>query len=166
MTTPIWLLDVDGVINAVSRTAPATWDDWERLQARGYPILYSRTVVDTVARIHREGLAEVRWLTTWASHALPLAMSLGITEEFVVAGAPPHREPVAWWKLPVARAVHEREARPVVWTDDDIAYSREAQEWAAARSDVLALAPRTELGLTREHLAEITAFCLSHRPEG
>ncbi|MCU1676595.1 MAG: hypothetical protein JWM93_1353, partial [Frankiales bacterium] len=71
---PLWLLDVDGVVNAVTRVPdPSVWHDWQRGSAVAdgieWPIVFSRTVARTVRRLHEERLAEVRWLTTWGEAA-------------------------------------------------------------------------------------------------
>lgn len=88
---PLCLLDVDGVLNALSKKAPATWDDWQRgfAEAEGtsYPILFSPTVVSTIARWHDQGLYEVRWLTTWRHHANTSLRHLLGLPEFPVEGA-------------------------------------------------------------------------------
>ena len=71
---PLWLLDVDGVLNAVTRTPDrAVWHDWVQGSAkaddRRWPITFSRSVACAVARLHETGAAEVRWLTTWGDAA-------------------------------------------------------------------------------------------------
>jgi hypothetical protein len=71
---PVWLLDVDGVLNAVTRTPDwSLWDDWRRGTATAdgtaWPIWFSPTVVATVRRLHESGLVEARWLTTWGAYA-------------------------------------------------------------------------------------------------
>ncbi|MBI4943357.1 MAG: hypothetical protein HY830_21645 [Actinobacteria bacterium] len=83
---PLWFLDVDGVVNAISaQPDPDVWGDWSTGRAtvdgRPYPIRFSPTVTSTVARLHTEGLAEVCWLTTWG-HAVndDLRVVLGLPE--------------------------------------------------------------------------------------
>ncbi|WP_143448553.1 HAD domain-containing protein [Kineosporia sp. A_224] len=83
---PLWFLDVDGVVNAISaQPDPAVWSDWSTGRAtvdgRPWTIRFSPTVTSTVARLHTEGLAEVCWLTTWG-HAVndDLRVVLGLPE--------------------------------------------------------------------------------------
>ncbi|WP_088317347.1 HAD domain-containing protein [Kineosporia sp. R_H_3] len=83
---PLWFLDVDGVVNAISaQPDPAVWNDWSTGRAtvdgRPWTIRFSPTVTSTVARLHTEGLAEVCWLTTWG-HAVndDLRVVLGLPE--------------------------------------------------------------------------------------
>ena len=73
---PLWLLDVDGVLNAVTgRPDRSIWPDWAygRATADGerWAIWFSRSVIRTVVTAHEEGLAEVRWLTTWGEPVPP-----------------------------------------------------------------------------------------------
>ena len=91
--TPALLLDVDGVLNAISRKGdPSAWPDWQQGQARNrhgqYPILYSPTVVASVRRWYDEGLAEITWLTTWLDDANGELRNLLGLPAFPVLGAP------------------------------------------------------------------------------
>lgn len=126
---PVWLLDVDGVINAVGRIAPkpvdhpgeTLWADWEETIAVAdgvpWPIRYSPSLIEAITTLHNSGAVEVRWLTTWGHHANgDLRTALGLPEFTVeatkevaqklsrgVAGS--HGEAVAsfpreiWWKF-------------------------------------------------------------------
>lgn len=81
MVAPIWLLDFDGVVNALSRRGGRSyWRDWnsatvehpdgERTRTGSpvqLPLLWSQTVVDTIAGAADSGVA-VRWLSTWREH--------------------------------------------------------------------------------------------------
>lgn len=163
--SPIWLLDVDGVLNAVTQAPDhLTWPDYRSgfASARGrrWPITYSPTVTSTVVQLSETRSAEVLWLTTWEDEAngdlvdllglprLPLAGQAAATGKEARYG---------WWKLQVARAVHElTPSRPIVWTDDDLAFDVEAREWIRDRG--LGISPATRLGLDSGHLSEIRDF--------
>lgn len=156
---PVWLLDVDGVLNAVTDDPdPALWPDWRRgsavAEGRRWPITWSPTVASTVARLHESGAVEVRWLTTWAYDANDGLRELLGLPGLAVAGAPGGS--AAWWKLPCARAV-AAEGRSLIWTDDDLAYSPEAVEWVRSMPGCLAIAPDPRAGLTPGDLARIEA---------
>ena len=174
-----WLLDVDGVLNAVtSRPDTSVWpaDAWVRTEARAagraYPILAAQPVLDFVAAVAASGAADVRWHTTWQHDAVAsLAPALGLpplpvedAPEFQVAGgasgyAGTHTAP-AWWKLSAARRAVSS-GRPLVWTDDDLArfgVQREIDEQPFEPDTVLLVAPRTDIGLTPAHLRAIDAF--------
>jgi len=96
---PVWLLDVDGVVNAVSRFPdPKVWDDWQSGTAVAdgteWPITFSPSVTGTIRRLHEQGLVEVRWLTTWRGNANGSLRDLLGLPEFAVAGEVRAPEPV------------------------------------------------------------------------
>ena len=104
---PLLLLDVDGVLNAISRKGdPSAWPDWQQALARNrhgsWPILYSPTVVSAVRRWHDEGLAEITWLTTWLHDANGELRDLLGLPAFPVLGA----------------RQYERAARPAAGPDE------------------------------------------------
>lgn len=163
--TPIWLLDVDGVLNAVtSEPDLAVWPDYRSgfatARHRRWPITWSPTVVRAVREVHEARRAEVLWLTTWDDDANgDLAHLLGLPA-LPVAGrsretkAEPHN---GWWKLQVARRVHHEDpSRPLLWTDDDLSYDSEASEWISTRG--LGISPMTDRGLDPHDLTAIVTF--------
>ena len=90
---PLWLLDVDGVLNAVTRWPDrSAWSDWASGSAATgayrWPIWWSPTVTATVAELHATGVVEVRWLTTWGRHANEELRELLGLPAFEVAGEP------------------------------------------------------------------------------
>lgn len=166
---PLWLLDVDGVINAVTGNPDRTvWPDWVRGEAiadgAGWRIWYSPSVVEAICRLRREGLAEIRWLTTWGHDANDeLADVCGLPQLDVVEFDHEYEMHEDWWKLGAVQQIHDAEGpRPLVWTDDDLRTETRAQDWVSDRyPDRLLIAPRCHLGLTPAHLREIEAFCRS-----
>ena len=129
------LLDVDGVLNAVSAWGRSdAWEDWRTglatADGRQFPITWSPTVAQAV-RSWRE-VAEVRWLTTWGHDAntslrhlleLPELPVAGTYDEVPgdeategqpdpegrshasVAPAAPDRLTGRWWKFDVVRRI-------------------------------------------------------------
>ncbi len=89
--TPLLLLDVDGVVNALDEVAARdTWPDLRRGSASAlgsrWPILYAPFVLQTLGGWHRDGLVELQWLTTWGCAANgELRLLLGLPE-LAVAG--------------------------------------------------------------------------------
>ena len=86
---PLLLLDVDGVLNAVTAAPdPAVWPDWAQGTAsaagRTWPIHWSPSVVAAVLR-WREA-ADVQWLTTWGHEANAGLRELLGLPELPVAG--------------------------------------------------------------------------------
>lgn len=119
MTTPVWFLDIDGVVNAAGLDLPPHLVRTDATTAgTTWPIHYSPDVIEFINMIHRAGLAEVRWLTTWGQDArTSFAPAVGLDEFF----AYDMYDSDGWWKAEiVAASVVVDERRPVIWTDDDL----------------------------------------------
>jgi hypothetical protein len=165
---PVWLLDVDGVINACTlRPDPNVWpeDQWRREKVHGFWITAAQPVLDFITRVHKDGLAEIRWHTTWQRDAALIEEAFGLPPlpvqdcpEFATAHTSER-----WWKLPAAERVVMEEGRALVWTDDDIDYSISGKDAGAlgvmrqARR-ILAISPSDRTGLTPKHLRRIDEF--------
>lgn len=156
---PIWLLDVDGVINAMDRTAKV-WPEYTQLEARGYLLHYAPELVQTIALWHATRKVEVWWLTTWRHHANTHFAELWGLPQLTVANT--NREYSvrdSWWKLPVAQRVARQTGRRIVWTDDDLRMDAGAKQWVASRKNqVLGISPNPLYGLTPQHLDRIQAW--------
>ena len=174
---PVWLLDIDGVINAVSRKPPKhVWpeDQWTtgkaRDKGRNWPMLGALPVMEFIRRVHETGQAEIRWHTTWQDKALEVGEMFGLPE-FAVAKAPEflERETDVWWKLPAAERVVREECRPLIWADDDITWSLAHYDVDAelrAHAPALLISPDETTGLMRKHLRQISDFLAHHRLDG
>lgn len=187
-TTPIWLLDVDGVLNAlpwasarwekgVGATVESAWADLTETRstpdlhldpADGYHITYSPALMREIRKLHESGAVEVRWLTTWGSGAnVHLNKQLGLPA-FDVAGEPPETigytgqySSRTWWKLGHVERIHAEEPhRPIIWTDDDLEHVDYAREWAHSLG-FLPLAPDETVGITPGDLQRIKEFIQS-----
>lgn len=174
-TTPIWLLDVDGVLNALPYRgeSPGGWDDYQsfRCDTDGgfrYLITYSPTLMACIRALHESGAVEIRWLTTWGRGAnFRLNKELGLPDFTVAgepdvlsgfAGAPNHR----WWKFDDARRAHEAEPhRPIIWTDDDLSYVPDAHAWAVDKG-FLAISTNPITGITPVDIARVVEFIDEH----
>jgi hypothetical protein len=183
---PVWLLDVDGVLNAIAKKPdPSVWpkDTWltgtARAGGKHWPILAAQPVLDFVLAVHSAGAAEIRWHTTWQSDAQGALSTLLGLPQFPLTHSPEASAGLAplggsssgygeWWKLPAAQRVLSEEGRRLLWTDDDLAFEATRAYWsslplplppglAADRSSLL-ISPRENLGLTRRHLADIADF--------
>jgi ribosomal protein L39E len=183
------LLDVDGVLNAVTGMPDRrAWRDWEFVRATAggelWPIWYSPTVVSSILRVHEEGLAEVRWLSTWGEHANGELRELLGLPKLVVAGTEPrwarstasrweavsHGEfaggravdPLTgqWWKFDVVRALHASDPeRRIIWADDDLRRNRSVRVWMRMHTRSLVIGPRSDVGLTPKMIERINAYC-------
>lgn len=159
---PVWLLDVDGVINALSARPPVSYwhrgSQWSHERINGYMILWSHDVVRFIREVHEEGLAEVRWHSTWqhlANEFLSPAMNL---PQFEVMDARPIASCRYWWKIDGATEVLTS-GRRILWTDDDLAYSHdEVVAEIALSPGNLVLSPRSEVGLLPRDLKRIATY--------
>lgn len=175
MEKPVWLLDIDGVINALgSEFACATaWpgDDWHSGWATAadgdkFWITAAEPVLEFIRRVHEEGLAEIRWLTTWRGAAVNVARLLNLPrfpcqQEYPSStGAQKERAHYVWWKQPCAEHVVEVEQRSLVWTDDDL--HRELSIKARhklQKAGALLVRPDDITGLGPADLTRIENYC-------
>lgn len=175
MTKAIWLLDLDGVVNAVpariSDPPPTCWpeDQWIRAEVKNshsdtaWPILAATPVLDFITNIHTLGLAEIRWHTTWQEEANLVSDAVGLPH-FEVEHAPEYqgwtRGGARWWKVPAVKRVSLRNRGFVVWTDDDAAFpTLQKQDRLSLRNEgVLIVAPSGAKGLTQSNLDKIQYY--------
>lgn len=169
MSLPVWLLDIDGVINAaVGTNRPPThaWpaEDWIDTKAQGrsqtWRILAARPVLDFIRTTHEQGRAEIRWHTTWQDKAAEVATALDLPT-FAVQEAPElyaveeQLRRGQWWKLPAVWRVLA-DGQRVVWTDDDASWDLTPQQKAAlAAASCHVVSPDPQTGLCRRHLRDI-----------
>ncbi|MGH8861229.1 MAG: HAD domain-containing protein [Jatrophihabitantaceae bacterium] len=168
---PVWLLDIDGVVNALAH-GPVR-DSWPAelwvqhvvhadIPGTGrmaLPILAATPVIDFITAVVDSGAVDVVWHSTWRAAAVTdLAPVLGLPSiPISVAPEWTHRPDHVWWKLPAAQRVVEA-GRRLVWTDDDIAVLGDQVAELYARADTLLIAPDRCAGLNREHLQRIREF--------
>lgn len=159
MTRPVWLLDVDGVLNVdvvrdgpVGRgTARAGGVDW--------PFRWSLYAVEALRRLIEADVVDVTWCTTWCAQADEVERLLGL---------PPL--PRAWtneaarvarkFKLTAAREV-VASGRRLVWTDDDCVPLRRDplyRELTATPGQSLLIRPDGRYGLHPADLRRISEF--------
>lgn len=172
---PVWLLDVDGVINAaVLKPNTSAWprDEWIATKVVAddcpYPFMVARPVLDLIREVHAGGFAEIRWHTTWRHDTLALEAALDLPH-LAVQEAPEfaRRGSGRWWKLPAVERVLMHECRDLLWTDDDITW--ELRSGHPARTDgviellrqvarIELISPDTQTGLCQRHIRKIREF--------
>lgn len=170
MTTRIYL-DVDGVLNAVQRGFPSnSWENWDRVGVNGYSIAYSPDMVAALNDIAGMEGVEIVWLTTWQANAKTMiAPAIGLKgEDWDVAlnpdmdahGFAVHRYFGDWWKMTTLEEhLHYNRVDKVIWIDDDIANSFDADDWFHAfDEETLAICPNTDTGLTPDDICAIIDF--------
>ncbi|MGW3608980.1 hypothetical protein ACWD6N_03675 [Micromonospora sp. NPDC005163] len=167
MTAPVWLLDVDGVVNARLPGwpgDPATGKAYAG--SAGYVMTWAPALVDRIRELHAAGVVEVRWCTTWCAYAdelerlwdLPV-LGRAFTEDvngFAAVKA----------KMRAARQVIS-EGRRLIWTDDDVVplpNDGGLHDDLTADGRALLIRPSGRCGLEPEHLDEIEAFAKAAVP--
>ena len=170
--TPIWLLDVDGVLNARPGGTGKGWpsDVFVKTKQRDdsngrlWSIHAARPVLDFIRGVHEEGLVEIRWHTTWQAGANKIGKALNLPK-FPIVEAPEfngwrlHDHQGGWWKVPASMRTLD-EGRPVIWTDDDLSVPHmlpmiQHQELVAHAPGCLLIRPDSSYGLTAGHLDTI-----------
>ncbi|MFY1686902.1 hypothetical protein [Plantactinospora sp. WMMB782] len=164
---PVWLLDVDGVVNArrpgwgrpVRRA-----DVWSETDRCEYPLRWAGALVDRIRTLHASGLVEVRWCSTWCPEADLLERLWRLPALGRALDCDPVPKGELGWpvKLAAARAVLAG-GRTLVWTDDEaIPAGDRVLDRAVARGIALLIAPDPGRGLRPADLDAIEAFARRH----
>lgn len=158
---PVWLLDVDGVLNVANpgwSAAPYRAQVWSTTANREFRIRWAPALLKRVKALHRSGAVEIRWCTTWCGDTTELERALGLPAfepcwtEYVNG----HGSAVA--KLAAARKVLA-DGRRLIWTDDDeVPTSGPLFDELMADGRTLLIRPDERHGLQPRHLDEIERF--------
>jgi hypothetical protein len=189
---PLLLLDVDGVLNALSDGDARTWPTWRTGHAvadgTAWPIRWSPDAVARLRSWHESGHLELQWLTTWGHEAnTGLRALLGLPEMVVagtyedaaaeagsvepaaadahagVAPSAPDRLSGHWWKHDVVRRLrHEHPARRLIWVDDELHAASPHRTWAEG-AGIVTIGPDPRHGISPGDLSVI-ADVLGHTP--
>ena len=164
MITHIFL-DVDGVLNAVRSGTPSQknsgWKTWTRTMVMGYPIWHSDEMVEALNQLAARDDVQFHWLTTWMDDAKThLIPELGLNgEDWPILYSKPYGS--YWWKLESLNhyMLIYPDIERFVWIDDDHPHYAGAEvSMNDAGHDWLMIAPKTEVGLTRDQFDRIVAF--------
>jgi hypothetical protein len=160
---PVWLLDVDGVLNAnrpgwgaPPRQGSATFE------GQAFQMRWAARLMLDLARLHHDRVVEFRWATTWVDQ-IDQIETLFRLPAFPVAfsGLPlgPQSKTPAF-KAKAALEVVETERRPLIWTDDDAipAGGPLLRRLQASGQPLLLIAPDPRRGLQPTHLKAVTEF--------
>ena len=164
--TPVWLLDVDGVLNA---GRPGWGGPPVRLgvPADGvvYPLTWAPALMARIGRIHSSGSVEIRWATTWVDQIAGVQAAMGLPSFPVAFRHPRPGRGAAEAKEAAALRVVEVEGRSLIWTDDAAIPSDGPvrERLAASGRPQLLIAPDPRRGLQPTDLDEIAAFLAMHR---
>lgn len=160
---PVWLLDVDGVVNARRPAFDAPFAQGHAfVDGVTYRLQWAPALTRYIKSVHKRRAAEVRWATTWVDHVHQVERLLRLPAFHTAfrglgnspAVAAPER------KLAAALQVVEVERRPLIWTDDDAIPTGgpELERLLEADVPVLLLAPDPYEGLRPEDLTRIDTF--------
>lgn len=166
MTKPVWLLDIDGVLNAVDYPTSTlrfkTWpqDTWLNARIMKFPMSVATAVRDFIRSSHESGLVDIRWHTTsWQDDVERITEWLDLPDFPVHRATNQHGWDRTWWKLPSALSVVHLEHRPLIWTDDDLNYELPPRQKKRLQEDgALLICPKTEVGLSPAELRRINKF--------
>jgi hypothetical protein len=163
---PVWLLDVDGVVNARRPAFDAPFAQGHAfVDGVTYRLQWAPALTRYIKSVHKRRAAEVRWATTWVDHILQVERLLRLPSLETafrvreVQGTDGDVDP-AELKLRAALHVVEVERRPLIWTDDDAIPTSGPDLGRLQDADVpvLLLAPDPYEGLRPEDLTRIDEF--------
>ncbi len=166
---PVWLLDVDGVLNAHD----PGWngdvaEGWARADRGRFRIRWSPALVHGIRTLAAGDVVEVRWATTWVPWIDAIEGLLGLPPWALAYDGPYEGSgtpatPTPWRKLDAALAVVEDEGRPLIWTDDDAipTVGEELDRLTSGGQPALLVRPHHRHGLQPADLADIGAFIRS-----
>ena len=162
-SVPVWLLDVDGVLNA----GRPGWDTpphqgSARHGDREFRMRWAPSLIVALARLHHDRRVEFRWATTWVDEISGIENLMRLPV-FPVAfsglpSSPQTKTPGL--KTEAALNVVEQERRPLIWTDDDAIPTHGALRERLDRSGqpMLLIAPDPHQGLQPADLASVQGF--------
>jgi pimeloyl-ACP methyl ester carboxylesterase len=161
----IWVAWSDHRFTAAPAEHTGWHGPWHPVTIPGsFPGYWAEEPVEAMNRIAARPDVTVKWLTAWEEGAPEqLAPTIGLNGadwEMIPGVEEDDMANWNWWKLAKIREDIAR-TRPdlVVWMDDDIRFDPASLAWLETLDiPVLVISPRTEHGLTRDHLAEIEAF--------
>ncbi|GAB1641322.1 hypothetical protein [Krasilnikovia sp. MM14-A1259] len=157
MTTTVWLLDLDGVINATRpgwAAAPRTGTAYSA--GLPYRLRWAPALVARIRAVHQ--LVTIRWCSTWCADADQVERLLGLPrlERAWIDPISTATAPAA--KLAAASTVLDQGHR-LIWTDDDaVPTGGPVHDELTGTGRALLIAPLPNRGLQPEHLDTIDAF--------
>jgi hypothetical protein len=157
----VWLLDVDGVVNATRpgwSAAPrhATVSDGQM----SYRLRWAPALVGRIRKVHQSGLVEIWWCTTWCPWAdqIERASGLPVLRRAFDHGPDVTVDETQAAKLGVALRVVDA-GRRLVWTDDDaIPAGGPARAQLLVSDQALLIAPKPRVGLQPVDMDAVDAF--------
>lgn len=175
-TTPVWFMDVDGVVNIFPKGTPpkgtqrgeaTPFVDAPYMTNPRFPITWRPAITARIMDMHDRGIVKVVWLTTWGRGAnYGLHSLIGFHELQVIADPEDHpyrgMSFQKWWKnLAVRNYLEVHSPSKIVWTDDDLGYHKNTVSDLHEKVDALMISPQEHRGITEAHLDAIEEFLTS-----
>ena len=155
----MWLLDVDGVINAGAPGwggAPRTGNAYS--SGLEFRIRWAPPLIARIRALLDEGAVEIRWCSTWCCDADQLERLFSLPRLDRCWTEDINGEVAAAAKLAAARQVLA-DGRRLIWTDDtEVPASGPVHDELTRDGRSLLIAPSPRVGLQPEHLDAIEAF--------
>lgn len=162
---PVWLLDVDGTLNAFAGGGPDLgWGDTRVDRVQGpttlWTLRWAPPLLDRIRALLDAGLVEIRWCTTWTEQVriLEELLDLPALPVEVIPGPGELNQDA---KIAAALAVLAA-GRPLVWADDNAIPEPGEAGWddafEAPGAPRLFITPEPTHGLQPEHLDAIERF--------
>jgi hypothetical protein len=167
MDRPVWLLDVDGVIN-VNRPGWGGPPRCGEAHTAGmvFRICWAPALIARIRALHDAGSVDIRWCSTWCCDADQLEHlfslpRLGRAWLDDLAGTA-----AAAAKLAAARRALA-DGKRLIWTDDvEVPTSGPMYEQLTKGARALLIVPSPDRGLQSEHMDAIEAFVAAGRATG
>jgi hypothetical protein len=165
---PVWLLDVDGVLNTVRPGwggPPRRSLVWSSADNTSYAIRWAPALLDRVRALHDDGKVEIRWCTTWCPEADRLERLWRLPSLARSLDADPMPRGADCWPLKLDAALGVlAEGRRLIWTDDEaLPAPGPDRDVLTTGGRALLIAPRPQRGLQPTDLDLIEKFAAGRR---
>ncbi|MBB2925524.1 HAD domain-containing protein [Cellulomonas cellasea] len=164
---PVWLLDVDGVLNARSRPGWSAAPAQRYAHANGlrFKLRWSPALLTEVRNLIGTDTVEIRWATSWVPHIDQVARAMALPD-LPLAFTLPSNLAAATDELHEATEAAKRAAaldtvesgRRLLWTDDDAIWPSGPEREHLEAAGALLIAPDERHGLQPEDVAAIRAW--------
>lgn len=153
----VWLLDVDGVLNATHPgwgAPPCHGQAWA--EGMTFPMRWSPLLITELLRMHYARTVEFRWATTWVNEIHQIQRLFGLPPFPVAVDIPAtgSRATASAAKAEAATRIVAEEHRPLIWSDDEatLIETPVLDRLRSGGHPVLILAPDPRRGLQPEDL--------------
>jgi hypothetical protein len=152
----VWLLDVDGVINAnKAGWSAAPRSAWAYSYNGSWKMRWAPQLIERIWKIHNTGLVNIVWATTWCGYTDQLERIFRLPALNSALRSPMSIADKQYW---AERVVDD--GCNLIWTDDEaIPFEGELHDKLTSHKSLL-IAPKPNRGLRPEHLDLIDSYVL------